>query len=381
MKTNRVSAIIDNVNCYGDLHELIAHRPLATLPFDCKYRLLDFQLSNIVNANIQSLFLLMNHDDMQSVFDHINGGKEWGLDSLKNKFIMHFNKKNDEGECGQCFVSHVIDFLRKSSSEVTLIMGSKMLCNIDLKSIIKIHKQNNYNMTVVYKRVTSENISDDNLLINLEPDGNISICNSSKDELEPIEKYNLCMDIFIVRTQWLIELLENYDKKVESIIKILREKIDNESCVSYEYTGYLSNIYDISSYYRANMDMLEPSKFNSLLYSNQKIYTKLANEVPTYYAQNSVVNNSQFASGSIVDGTVVDSLISRRCKISEAAVIEHSIIMASVSIKKNAYIKNAILDKNVIVDEGVRIIGDDDNPIVIKKDSHITSDIVDRRIV
>lgn len=381
MKTNRVSAIIDNVNCYGDLRDLTAHRPLATLPFDCKYRLIDFQLSNIINANIQALFLLMNHDDMQSVFDHINGGKEWGLDSLRNKFIMHFNKKNNDGEYEQDFVSHVIDYLRKSSSEITLIMGSKMLCNIDLKSIIKIHKQNNCNMTVVYKRVTSENISDDNLLINLESDKNISICNNSKDELEPTEKYNLCMDIFIVRTQWLIEILENYDKKIESIIKLLREKIGNEACMSYEYTGYLSNIYDIPSYYRANMDMLQPSKFNSLLYSNQKIYTKLANEVPTHYAQNSVVNNSHFASGSIVDGTVVDSLIARRCRISEAAVIEHSIIMASVNIKKNAYIKNAILDKNVIVDEGVRIIGDDNNPIVIKKDSHITNDIVDRRIV
>lgn len=381
MKTNRVSAIIDNANCYGDLRDLTAHRPLATLPFDCKYRLIDFQLSNVINANIQALFLLMNHDDMQSVFDHINGGKEWGLDSLRNKFIMHFNKKNNEDEYEQDFVSHVVDYLQKSSSELTLIMGSKMLCNIDLKSIIKLHKQNNSNMTVVYKRVTSENISDDNLLINLESDKNISICNNSKAELELVEKYNLCMDIFIVRTQWLIEILENYDKKIESIIKFLREKIAIEDCMSYEYTGYLSNIYDIRSYYRANMDMLQPSKFNSLLYSNQKIYTKLANEVPTHYAQNSVVNNSQFASGSIVDGTVVDSLIARRCRISEAAVIEHSIIMARVNIKKNAYIKNAILDKNVIVDEGVRIIGDDDNPIVIKKDSHITSDIVDRRVV
>lgn len=381
MKTNRVSAIIDNANCYGDLRDLTAHRPLATLPFDCKYRLIDFQLSNVINANIQALFLLMNHDDMQSVFDHINGGKEWGLDSLRNKFIMHFNKKNNEDEYEQDFVSHVVDYLQKSSSELTLIMGSKMLCNIDLKSIIKLHKQNNSNMTVVYKRVTSENISDDNLLINLESDKNISICNNSKAELELAEKHNLCMDIFIVRTQWLIEILENYDKKIESIIKLLREKIDNEACMSYEYTGYLSNIYDIPSYYRANMDMLQPSKFNSLLYSNQKIYTKLANEVPTHYAQNSVVNNSQFASGSIVDGTVVDSLIARRCRISEAAVIEHSIIMARVNIKKNAYIKNAILDKNVIVDEGVRIIGDDDNPIVIKKDSHITNDIVDRRVV
>lgn len=381
MKTNRVSAIIDNVNCYGELHDLIEHRPLAMLPFDCKYRLLDFQLSNVINANIQALFLLMNHDDMQSVFDHINGGKEWGLDSLRNKFIMHFNNKNLEGEYERDFVSHVVDYLQKSSSEITVIMGSKMLCNIDLKAIIKIHKQNNRNMTVVYKRVTSENVSCDNSLIDLESNGNISLCHNSKTESEATEKYNLCMDIFIVRTQWLIDILENDIKEINSIIKILREKIDNEACMSYEYTGYLSNIYDIPSYYRANMDMLQPSKFNSLLYSNQKIYTKLANEVPTYYAQNSVVNNSQFASGSIVDGTVVDSLISRRCRISEAAVIEQSIIMASANIAKNAYIKNAVLDKNVIVDEGVRIIGADTNPVIVKKGSHVTNDIVDRRNV
>ncbi|AQR97267.1 glucose-1-phosphate adenylyltransferase subunit GlgD [Clostridium saccharoperbutylacetonicum] len=379
MNTNRVSGIIDNLNCHGDLNDLIAHRPLAMLPFDCKYRLLDFQLSNVINANIQALFLLMNQDDMQSVFDHINGGKEWGLDSLRNKFIMHFNKKNQEGEYEQGFISHIVDYLRKSSSEITVIMGSKMLCNIDLKAIIKIHKHSNRDMTVVYKRVTSENISCDNLLIDLQSDGNISLSNNCKEKLEPNEKYNLCMDIFIVRTEWLIKVLENYDEKAESIIKILREKINTISCMNYEYTGYLSNIYDIQSYYRANMDMLKSSKFNSLLYSNQKIYTKLANEVPTYYAQNSIVNNSHFASGSIVDGTVVDSLIARRCKISESAIIEQSIIMASANIKKNAYIKNAILDKNVIVDEGVRIIGSDTNPIIIKKDSHVKNDIVNRR--
>ncbi len=382
MKTNRVSAIIDNVNCIGDLQELVAHRPLATLPFDCKYRLIDFQLSNVVNANIQSLFLLMNHNDMQSVFDHINGGKEWGLDSLKNKFIMHFNEKKSGDENRLEFVSHVIDYLKKSNSEITVIMGSKMLCNIDLKTIIKIHKHYNRDMTVVYKRVNPEYISNDNVLLNLETDGNISVCNISKDELELAEKYNLSMDIFVIKTERLMEILENInDDKLEinSIIKIVRGKINKETCVGYEYTGYLSNIYDVSSYYRANMEMLKPSKFNALLYSNQKIYTKLANEVPTYYAQNSIANNSHFASGSIVDGTVVDSLIARRCIISEAAVIERSIIMARSKVGKNAYIKNAILDKNVIVDEGVRIIGSDTNPIIIKKDEHVTNDIVDRK--
>ncbi len=105
----------------------------------------------------------------------------------------------------------------------------------------------------------------------------------------------------VIKTELLIEILQQ--KQAEgtfgTVENFLRERV-SASTNAYEYTGYLNNIFDILSYYRANMDMLNTQKFNSLLYSSQKVYTKMKNEVPTYYSETSIVNNSQFATGCMI---------------------------------------------------------------------------------
>ncbi len=123
------------------------------------------------------------------------------------------------------------------------------------------------------------------------------------------------------------------------------------------------------------MAMLDPKKFTSLLYSKQKIYTKLKNEVATYYSPTSDVKNSQFATGCLVDGKAYGSLFSRSVVIEKDAEIENSIIMANCYIKENAFIRDAILDKNVVVEPGVKIIGSADKPVVIKKNTHVLNDV------
>ncbi|MBL1227093.1 hypothetical protein [Enterococcus sp. BWR-S5] len=121
--------------------------------------------------------------------------------------------------------------------------------------------------------------------------------------------------------------------------------------------------------------MLEPAKFNALMYTNQKIYTKLKNEVPTYYSEDSKVSSSQFATGCVIQGTVEHSLVSRRSRIDKGAVVKHSIINTSSKIASNAWIEYAILDKNVIVDPGVQIKGTPEKPVVIRKGEHVTTNV------
>ena len=70
-------ALIGNTHRFDELSPITDIRPLATLPFDSKYRLIDFNLSNVANANIKQLFMVFNEGDTRSVFDHIGGGKEW----------------------------------------------------------------------------------------------------------------------------------------------------------------------------------------------------------------------------------------------------------------------------------------------------------------
>lgn len=370
-------AILGNLHQYKELLPLTANRPLATLPFDCKYRLIDFNLSSIVNANINTVYMVFNENETTSVFDHIGGGKEWNLDGVQNRFFIHvyqqFLKQKAENKH---YFAALIDYLKKSKSEYAVFMGSKMLCNIDLRALLKIHQLQDNDMTVVYKRMPKECVYPTDMILDIKEDGKIQAATAAK-ELHLAETSNLCADIFIVQTDRLIKELEKGQNEgaTVNLETYLRSKIVEMNSASYEYTGFLSNIYDIPSYYKANMDMLDPQKFSSLMYSSQKIYTKLKNEVPTYYANTSDVENSQFATGCIIEGKVHNSLVSRKTKVAETAVVENAIVMANNDIQEEAVVKYAILDKEVTVEKGVKVMGTPENPVVIEKGAHVISDV------
>lgn len=377
MKANKMCALIGNIHRYDELLPLIENRPIATLPFASKYRLLDFNLSNVANANIPSVFMVFNEGETRSVFDHIGGGREWSLDGVKNRFFIHiYQDYTRRADNNRSYYELIIDYLLKSKTEYAVYMGSKFLCNIDLRAIQAIHRQKKSDLTVVYKRVEKERVHPSDILLKMDTE-NIVVEKASASATEPAELVNLCTDIYIIKTERLIELLRKRQAAgvVGSLENLLRESI-GQNTSAYEYTGYLTNIYDISSYYQANMDMLDVKKFNSLLYSGQKIYTKMKDEVPTYYSRTSNTRDSLLATGCKIEGEVAHSLISRGTHIFEGAQVEHSIVFSSNTIHPNAHVSYAILDKNVTVDPNVRIIGTANKPVVVPKGEHVTTDII-----
>lgn len=379
MKTNKMCALIGNTHRFDELAPLTDIRPLATLPFDSKYRLIDFNLSNVANANIKQLFMVFNEGETRSVFDHIGGGKEWNLDGVQNRFFVHiYQDYIRRADNNRSYYDLIIDFLTKSKSDYAVMMGSKFLCNIDLRAVLQIHRSKKADLTVVYKRMPKDKLHPSDILLKLDEE-NIVVEKASVCDVEPTELVNLCTDIFIIKTATLIELLKQKQAAgiATNMENLLRDYITaGVNTTAYEYTGYLNNIFDLKSYYEANMDMLDVKKFNSLLYSSQKVYTKMKDEVPTYYTETSNVKNSQFATGCIIEGNVENSLVSRGTIIKNQATVQDSLVFASCEIKANALVRYAILDKNVIVEEGVRIEGTPDNPVVIAKSVQVTSDVI-----
>ena len=62
----------------ASLSELTARRTMASVPFGCRYRLIDFPLSNMVNSGITKIGIIA-HNNYQSLLDHIGTGKDWDL--------------------------------------------------------------------------------------------------------------------------------------------------------------------------------------------------------------------------------------------------------------------------------------------------------------
>lgn len=372
-------AIIGNEHEYTSLLPLTKNRPLSTLYFDCKYRIMDFALSSVVNANIRNVFMIMNEGRIKSVFDHLGGGREWGLDSIGSyQYISFYQDILRRKAEGKTYFDDVIDYLQKSKASYTVFISNKILANVDLRAVLKIHQAQNNEITAVFKRVARNNIASDDQILTLGENGTVLGTKKFNDLSEKDDTYNLAMGIFIANTDWLIKALDAGQNAgaPTSIEEFLVSELTKVKSSAYEYTGYMSNIYSVKSYYQANMDMLNPEKFNSLLFSSQKVITRTKNEVATYFTEDSEVRRSQFATGCVIKGKVEDSLISRRTVVENGAEVIGSVLMGSANVGENTSVKYAILDKNVTIDANLKIEGTPEKPVVIEKDTHITADVI-----
>lgn len=380
MKTNKMCAIFSNEHEYNELKPLTNDRSLSTLYFAGKYRLMDFPLSSIVNANIRSVYTLVNEGKVKSFLDHLGGSKEWGLDTIGSYQYMDFYQKLMEKKIeGQDYFDAVIEFLKISMSPYTVFISNKMLCNVDLRSVLKYHQDSNNKITPVFKRVPASCLAPDDQVFTLDEKNNVL---SSKKAMmvDASESYNLYMDICVADTDWLISVLEKGQRSGASI-----EAVEQTAALAakytssaYEYVGYLRNIHDISGYYEANLDMLDKTHMDSLLNGNQKIVTRVKNEVGTYFAPSSKVSDTMLSTGSRIYGQINHSILSRRVTVAQNAQVKNAIVMANDVIEEGSVVENAILDKNVKIKAGVTIKGTPEKPIVIEKNTTVTADVIER---
>ena len=147
----------------------------------------------------------------------------------------------------------------------------------------------------------------------------------------------------------------------------IKDRLADLKVQTYRHRGYSAFINTIESYYRQNMNLLEEDNFQELFYQPTFVRTKISTSPPVKYRNNAIVKNSILANGCIVAGDVEDSILFRGVSVNKGATIKNSIIMQRCTIEEGVYLENVILDKDVHVTEGQRIIGSKDKPYVVAK--------------
>ena len=378
MKTSKMCAIFSNQHEYSQLKPLTDERALSTLAFAGKYRLMDFPLSSIVNSGITQLYTLISQEKVRSYLDHWGGGKEWGMDTIGSyQYLDFYQNLMARRSRGEEYFDDLIIFLKTCNVPYTVFIGNKMAANFDLKAVLHFHQSNGNHITPVFKRVNRCDIAAEDRTFVLS-DTKVVAASHEAIELNGEGPFNIADNVYVMDTDWLINELDkaqksgvSYDISERLSVLAVREKAN-----AYEYTGYLRSIHDISSYYEANMDMLKKDKRDSLLYGNQKIITRIRNEVGTYYDKDSEVKNTLIATGGKIKGGLHNCVVSRRVVVGKEAEVESSILMAGDHIKSGAKVEYAILDKNVVVEKGVTIKGKPESPVVIKKGTVVDKDFI-----
>ena len=125
----------------------------------------------------------------------------------------------------------------------------------------------------------------------------------------------------------------------------------------------------VSGYMKENMKLLNEEVRKQIF--EKPVYTKVKDSVPAQYCNGSQVSNSIISDGCRIEGTVINSILSRGVIIGKGAVVRNSIILQNTEIMRNVTLNNVILDKDVIVRENRQLVGHETYPVVIEKKSII----------
>ena len=120
---------------------------------------------------------------------------------------------------------------------------------------------------------------------------------------------------------------------------------------AYHLDSYWSNIASVEAYYRTNMDFLKPEVRELFFRTGNGLLTKVNDFPPAKYNPGCSVKNSLIASGSIIEGTVENSIIFKKSTIAKGCVIRNAIILNDVYVGENTVIENCIVESHGTIAE------------------------------
>ncbi|MGN1134451.1 MAG: glucose-1-phosphate adenylyltransferase subunit GlgD [Oscillospiraceae bacterium] len=355
------------------ISDITAKRTMGSVLVGGRYRLIDFPISNMVNSGISEVGVITK-SNYQSLLDHLGSGREWDLSRKKGGLyiIPPFGNVDSKLYRGRIeALNGAMGFIKHSLSEYVVMADCDVITNMDFKPIVQQHIDTGADITVVthtgvyynedIKNSTVLSTDEDNnvtsVLINPDLSGN---CTTS-------------LNIFVMRKDFLIDLIK--DDTARGIVSferdVLQAKCTELKIKTYEYSNYFSKITNLSSYFKANMELLNPENSKLLYLPKRPIYTKVSDNAPAKYDLNCKVNNSLIADGCIIEGEVENSVLFRGVKVGKGAKVKNCILMQGTTVGDNAEVNYIITDKNVVVADQHILTSTPEYPMYVGKGASV----------
>ena len=351
------------------MSDLGAKRTMASIPFGGRYRQVDFHLANLTAGGIRHLGII-SRQNYQSLMNHVGSGEEWGLELGEGglEFLTPFSLGKDDRYRGKLENLYaVIDFLVYAEEDYVVLTDSSILTNLDVKGIVAAHEASGKDITIVAKPGVADGQRVLDMAVKME---NGAVSDIVVNYPAP-EGYLASMDLFVVGREWLIQKINECvarDKFHMDRDLVLGQWNNNGLTVNvYEYTGVALYNESTEQYFQNSLALLDKDTAYGIFHGHHNVYTKVRDCVPTYYGEDSKVENSLIADGGFLEGEVKDSVLFRQVTIEADAKVDKCVIMNDTVVGEGADLKYVILDKNVRVAAGTKLRGDKNHPIIIKR--------------
>lgn len=360
-------------NAYDEtLERFTQKRSIASVPFGGRYRLIDFSLSNLVNAGISNVGVITK-EKYRSLMDHIGSGLPWDLDRKNGgiRILPPFNIS--KARIYQGYVEALygaMDFMKRCNADHIVIYDARTIANVDISAVVKTHVSSNADVTVVCRKGSEIINDDDTMTLDINKENRVVLAGFPKtignDDWRS-------MGIFVFNREKLIKLVNtSYENGGETISgDIIANNTDTLKIATHKHDGFAAIMDSEKSYRDANFALLEKEVRKDLFNVERPIYTKTRDDMPTRYGTKSSVKNSLIAEGCVVDGTVKNSILFRGVTVAKGAVVENSILMQGVSVGENSQLDNVVSDKNAVISDGMIVKGTAEKAFFAEKNQRI----------
>ena len=359
------------------LMPLTADRAKPAVPFGGAYRLIDFVLSNLVNAGFLRIAVLTQYKS-HSLDRHIT--TTWRMSNLLGNYITPVPAQQRLGPRWYTGSADAIlqnfNLIHDENPKHVLVFGADHVYRMNPDLMYQQHLQTGAGVTVAAIRMKKSEASNFGV-IELAEDG-ITIKAFHEKPIDPPGMPGnpdwslVSMGHYIFRRDAMEDALQrdaaDLDSRHDIGGNIIPAMTKDGSAKVYDFAnnivpgeterdkGYWRDVGSIDSYFDAHMDLVSVHPIFNLYNRNWPILTNPPSMPPAKFSERGIAFDSIVGAGSIIaGGELRNTVASYDVLVGRDAKIENSVLMPSVRIGDGAQIKNVILDKNVIVEPGARI--------------------------
>jgi len=364
------------------LMPLTADRAKPGVPFGGLYRMVDFALSNLVNAGYLKIVVLTQYKS-HSLDRHIT--RTWRLSNMLGNYItpvpaqQRLGPRWFAGSADAIYQS--FNLINDESPDYVIVFGADHIYRMDPEQMVNAHIASGAGVTVAAIRQPLS-LADQFGVIEVDEDGKRirSFREKPKDPVglpdSPDEVY-ASMGNYVFTTRALSEAIvdDAHDpgSKHDMGGSIIPKFVEQGDAAVYDFRdnvvpgsterdrGYWRDVGTLDSFYAANMDLISIHPIFNLYNYEWPIYTENrpwppAKFVHGYQERLGRAIGSVVSPGAVISGSLVEtSVVSPNVRVHSWAHVEGSVLFEGVDIGRHAVVRNAILDKNVTVAEGVEI--------------------------
>ena len=325
--------------------------------FGGKYRIIDFPLSKCINSGMDTVGVLTQYQPLR-LNSHIGIGIPWDLDRNVGGVTVlppYEKSSNSEWYTGTAnAIYQNLEYMEQYNPDYVLILSGDHIYKMDYKIMLDYHKANNADITIAAMPVPMEEASRFGIVVT---DEDNRITEFEEKPAQP--KSNLAsMGIYIFSWKVLKEALIKLKDQNECdfgkhVIPYCFE--NNKRIFAYEYNGYWKDVGTLSSYWEANMELIDIIPVFNLYEEFWKIYTRTDTIPPQYIGENAYIEKSIIGDGTEIYGKVYNSVIGAGVVIEEGTVVRDSIIMNNSVIGKDSIVTKSIIAEDVQIGSHVEL--------------------------